>query len=352
MKKRVLACLAVAGSVVVLPLAVSGQAAEIPKPEFYGLYVVAEGKLYGVDANDAQLDGSRQPVHLARTESDFKSGGGAVAQVPELPGSLNLLVFVKGSPLQAAAQLKLQQLSFVRRMTINENDSSYRQTYQPNAWVAATDFGYAALGKTAIEFRFKPVKGEDEMVLAVPASPLKPGLYILGDSFIFGVAPIEAAASSRCIEAARAVGALASWRTWPCTEAPAAASGAITEYASAPSEGREGAPVAFDPGYILEGRNVVFSYNPVAYNFGGKISSVVVAGAFNGWATDSSRWRASDDDRDGRWTLVAYRGDVTCGSQFKFVVNGSSWQQPSKAWPSKYVADDGHGGLNMVVVCK
>jgi hypothetical protein len=226
MNKRFLTCLV--GLAAIALLAIPGQSAEVPKPEFYGLYAVADGKLYGIDSHDSSLDEHRQPVRIARTENDFKAGGGTVAQVPVLPGSLNLLVFVKGSPLQAAAQLKLQQLSFVRRMTINENDRSYRQVYQPNTWVAATDFGYAGLGATAIELRFKPVKGEDEMVIAVPASPLKPGLYVLGDNFLFAVPPIDTAVSSRCIDAARAVGTFASWRTWPCTEAPASASAATT----------------------------------------------------------------------------------------------------------------------------
>lgn len=108
----------------------------------------------------------------------------------------------------------------------------------------------------------------------------------------------------------------------------------------------------FDPGYTISGRNVVFSYDPAAYHFGGTVSSVVVAGSFNGWTTDASRWRASDDDHDGRWTLTAYRGDVTCGSQFKFIVNGTAWQQPSRSWPPDHRVDDGHGGFNLLVVCR
>lgn len=211
--------------------AIAGQAAEIPIPEFYGLYIVADGKLYGIDSQDSSLGERRVPIRLARTEKEFKVGSATVAQVPVLPGSLNILVFVKETPLQVAAQLKLQQLPFVRRMTINENDPHYRQTYKPNSWVAATDYGYTDLG-TPIELRFKPVKGEDEMVLAVPASPLTPGLFILGDNFLFAVPPIEEAVSSRCIDAARQVGVVASWRTWPCTEIPSEAQSAV---ATAPS---------------------------------------------------------------------------------------------------------------------
>lgn len=108
----------------------------------------------------------------------------------------------------------------------------------------------------------------------------------------------------------------------------------------------------FNPGYSIAGRKVTFSYDPAAYGFGKAVSSVVVAGTFNGWSTNSGTWRASDDDRDGRWTLTADRGDVTCGSQFKFFVNGTSWQQPGNSWPPDQIVDDGHGGFNIVVVCR
>ncbi|HET9209504.1 MAG TPA: glycogen-binding domain-containing protein [Thermoanaerobaculia bacterium] len=107
----------------------------------------------------------------------------------------------------------------------------------------------------------------------------------------------------------------------------------------------------FDPGYAISGRTVIFSYDPSAYGFRGSVTSVAVAGSFNGWSTQSPRWSASDEDHDGHWQLKADRSDVTCGSQFKFVVNGSSWQQPSRSWPASHLADDGHGGFNLVVVC-
>jgi len=107
----------------------------------------------------------------------------------------------------------------------------------------------------------------------------------------------------------------------------------------------------FDPGYAISGRTIIFSYDPSAYGFRGSVTNVAVAGSFNGWSTQSPRWSASDEDHDGHWQLKADRSDVTCGSQFKFVVNGSSWQQPSRSWPTSHLVDDGHGGFNLVVVC-
>jgi hypothetical protein len=110
-------------------------------------------------------------------------------------------------------------------------------------------------------------------------------------------------------------------------------------------------PANFDPGYVISGRTVIFSYNPSAYGFRGQVTSVAITGSFNNWSTQSPRWSASDAAHDGHWQLKADRSDVTCGSQFKFVVNGSSWQQPNRSWPTSNLADDGHGGFNLVVVC-
>jgi hypothetical protein len=203
------------------------QAGDTPIPEYYGIYLVANEKLYSLDAPDASLEELRQPVRLSRTEKEFEGGGG-LASVPTLPDSLSFLVFAKGSPLDAAELLKLRQLSFVRTMTINDDDVHYRQTYHLNTWVAATGFGYAGVGETEIKLRFKPVKGEDEMVLAVPASPLQPGIYILGNDFAFAVQPLDAAATSKCIETSRAVGLYAAWRTWPCAQASTTSSGPTT----------------------------------------------------------------------------------------------------------------------------
>jgi hypothetical protein len=124
---------------------------------------------------------------VSKTEKDFEAGGGPAAPVPFLPASLNFLVYVKGNALAAAGQLSLRQLPFIRSMTINANDSNWRRTYQLNTWVSTTEFGYANVGADTVELRFKPVKGHDEMVIAVPSTPLSPGLYRLGQGFIFAV---------------------------------------------------------------------------------------------------------------------------------------------------------------------
>lgn len=227
-------CLATLG--VVIALATVSQAAEPPLPEFYGLYAVADGKLYSLDTSDPTLAARAQSVRVSRTEKEFSAGGGVTLSVPSLPPNLNFLVYVKGNALQAASQLDLRQLPFIRTMTINANDRNWRRTYHTNSWVSTTEFGYANVGATKVELRFKPVKGQEEMVLAVPATALNPGLYRLGGDFLFAVSDLGAAESDRCIDATNGA-AMGPWSVVRCSdvEAEIAASGAPSHTTSKPS---------------------------------------------------------------------------------------------------------------------
>lgn len=227
-------CFATLG--VVIALATVVQAAEPPLPEFYGLYAVADGKLYSLDTSDPALAARAQSVRVSRTEKEFSAGGGISLSVPSLPPSLNFLVYVKGNALQAASQLALHQIPFIRAMTINANDRNWRRTYHPNSWVSTTEFGYANVGATKVELRFKPVKGQDEMVLAVPATALSPGLYRLGADFLFAVPALESAESDRCVDATNGV-AMGPWTIVRCSDVEVAipASGTPSHSANQPS---------------------------------------------------------------------------------------------------------------------
>lgn len=205
-----------------LALSTVSLAAEPPLPEFYGLYAVADGKLYSLDTADPALAALAQPLSLSRNEKEFAAGGGPVSPVPALPGSLNFLVYVKGNALQAASQLSLRQLPFIRVMTINANDRNWRRTYHVNSWVSTKEFGYANVGAGSVELRFKPVKGQDEMVIAVPTAALGPGLYRLGNDFVFAVLPLDTAESSRCIDATNGA-AMGPWTIVRCSEASTSA---------------------------------------------------------------------------------------------------------------------------------
>ncbi len=86
---------------------------------------------------------------------------------------------------------------------------------------------------------------------------------------------------------------------------------------------------------------VTFRYVPVI----GGVSSVAVAGSFNGW--DKAANPLADADKDGTWELVLDlpQGKVT----YKFVVNGDQWFTDESAAASE---DDGFGGKNAVLEIK
>ncbi len=88
-----------------------------------------------------------------------------------------------------------------------------------------------------------------------------------------------------------------------------------------------------------EATQVTFRYQPVI----GGVTSVTVAGSFNGW--NASDHPLKDDDKDGIWSADydLAPGRVT----YKFVVNGDQWMTDESAAESE---PDGYGGQNAVVV--
>lgn len=268
-------------------------AADIPLPEFYGIYIVADGKLYSLDTPDANLDKLRQPIAIGHTETDFKRAGGQVLSVPVLPPSVSVLVFAKGNPLEVAERMKLVALPFVRQMTINPSTSS-RQTWNPNSWVAGKDFGYVGLGETAIELRFKPVKGQDEMVLAVPSSPLSAGVYGLS-GFFFSVGSLERAAAVRCIDAVG--GAFDPWRLSPCVGPAEASSGS-----TAPANDARDTAI----GFVVMGNDVPVFSAPNASGVTTKLPQGTLAANAKGTYLDPS-WAYDLEEANGRTHIVYLR---------------------------------------------
>ncbi len=228
------------------------QGAEPPLPEFYGVYIFADGKLYNPDPKEKAFS-TLTSVPVSRTEAQLKVHG-ATVNVPVLPASMNLLVFSKGDPVQVAAKLPLHQLSFVRRLTI-QNGPHPPIVYQPRSWVAATDPGYVGVGETAIEMRFKPVKGQNEMVLAVPSTPLSPGVYSISGEFLFAVMPLDEAVAARCQEAALGGGVIG-WRLSPCGNAGDQVSETPAKEPSGRIRGRRAGASGTGVGFIVSTNDV------------------------------------------------------------------------------------------------
>jgi hypothetical protein len=275
-------------------------AADIPLPEFYGIYIIADGKLYSLDTPDSNLDKLRQPIAIGHAETDFKRAGGQVLSVPVLPPAVSILVFAKGNPLAVAERMKLVALPFVRQMTINPSTNS-RQTWNPNSWVAGKDFGYVGLGETTIELRFKPVKGQDEMVLAVPSSPLDPGVYGLS-GFFFSVGSLERAAAARCIDAVG--GAFEAWRLSPCL-GPAEASAVNT----APANDARDTAI----GFVVTGNDVPVFSGPKGSGATTKLPQGALAANAKGTYLDPS-WAYELEEANGRTHIVYLReGKIRAG---------------------------------------
>lgn len=201
-------------------------AAQTPIPEFYGIYAVAGESLYSLDSVEPALAALQTSVRVSRTEKDFNARGGRPTNVPALTGDVSVLIFKKDDSLDIAQDLALSRLPFVRRMTINANDSNFRRTFAIEAWVAGSEPGYYDLGTARIDLRFKPVKDHSEMVLAVPIAPLAPGVYLLSGKhvltggFLFAVLPLDDATQTACVDVTNP-SIMQPWRTSPCVdEAP------------------------------------------------------------------------------------------------------------------------------------
>ncbi len=92
---------------------------------------------------------------------------------------------------------------------------------------------------------------------------------------------------------------------------------------------------------IASATSITFRYQPVI----GGVSSVSVAGDFNGWNTTANP--LTDDNKDGVWEAKL---DLPPGKiLYKFVVNGSNWFTDESA--ADFVSD-GLGGQNSVLVIK
>lgn len=103
-------------------------------------------------------------------------------------------------------------------------------------------------------------------------------------------------------------------------------------------------------GYKIDGNKVIFTFNPADYPAGfDETEEVTVAGDFNSWDAGAADWQAKKG-KDGIWTFETTKDKVPSGQKFKFVVNTVDWQQPDPAKvPKESLADDGYGGLNLIV---
>lgn len=93
-----------------------------------------------------------------------------------------------------------------------------------------------------------------------------------------------------------------------------------------------------EPGPHQTTYGVVFNFKP---DGGSRDKQIHVAGNFNGWTPSDPRYRLTDDDGDGTWSVTV---PLPAGTyQYKYVIDGTTWIQDPYA-PS--TAPDGFGGRN------
>jgi tetratricopeptide (TPR) repeat protein len=189
----------------------------VPVPEYYGTYAVADGKLIDLGSSSAATGTNSVETRIGKLPGEDVGiaglGGVAggrcdtspVAQVsteslPEMPSDVQFLLYAQASgpmgPMMFAQGLKLSSSAYVRNVQVS--GCSPPKTGVEAAW----DLGLGAF----VKLRLKPVPSRQDMVLAVPSSPLKPGVYLLegeirealSRSFVFAVSPLSDAEAAIC----------------------------------------------------------------------------------------------------------------------------------------------------------
>jgi hypothetical protein len=185
---------------------------QFPLPEFYGSYAIAGGKTVSLDSPNDNLPKVEVPFGFRSTAASVCRSGAAIVsltkRIPilELPRDVQFLVFLQPSgtlsPMLVARDMILDSAGFARNVQIKDCSQAHNahdvKSAAMNAW------GSVSLGQ--VEMRFKPVPGQPEMVIAVPANPLEPGIYSLGRGtletpVVFAVAPLAQAEKSKCVDA-------------------------------------------------------------------------------------------------------------------------------------------------------
>lgn len=247
-------------------LAAAGSPADdkIPTPEYFGVYAVSGGKLFGIDVPQNTMAPERQSIPLGeRAASGDITNGKPTAHsqsvdVPQFPANVQFLVFMQkggtSTPMMVAKTLYIRALLFVRSMSVDLGwPSNIKRTSPENAWDASDVNPREILGQSQgditkeIRLLQKPVSGhDDDMVLAVPAEALPPGVYALAQEgktiFRFAVGPASEGQSQRCADVKCSYAMQASrCEAVPCRTG----AGSADSPASSPqdSSGREGGSV-------------------------------------------------------------------------------------------------------------
>jgi tetratricopeptide (TPR) repeat protein len=212
---------------VLSPQVLRGQPqANIPVPEYFGIYAVSDDRLIKLDGKEVRVD-KNLPVRMGQRQAVSSILNGApvassqVSNLPLFSPDLKIIVYLQGSgtisPLQVAGSLKIEPLVFVRNVSVDTGfPNNVRRSGPENGWEygnAPELLGLASGGHPeALELLKKPFPGRKDMIVAGFAEQLAAGVYrftlrpgdpLLGGGtyFTFAVEPLAEAESSKCVDA-------------------------------------------------------------------------------------------------------------------------------------------------------
>lgn len=135
-------------------------AEKIPIPEFYGIYLVSNGKLIQLKQSERGHVGDTMSGIVGikrRSEIDIKES------------KPNVIVYEQGV---APSRILLSKLIFKRKILAGGQKGNKffpQKWYTANMWIV----------ESSIQLRVAPIEGKKDMYRLVPTTPLTPGVYVL-----------------------------------------------------------------------------------------------------------------------------------------------------------------------------
>jgi hypothetical protein len=171
---------------VAIPAAKPVAKTDVPIPEYFGLYLLSEGKLCGLD-----VDVNPCPATIATKFGQVAPGnafGGNIVSSSEIKAiamsSDSQFVVYNENASAVISVMKLVPLMFVRNVKVNTGwPNNVTRTAVENAWdsnvplIMGGELGKLNEGTAPAQLLSKPLR--DKMMLGVPSRTLAPGLYKL-----------------------------------------------------------------------------------------------------------------------------------------------------------------------------
>lgn len=136
-------------------------------PEFFGIYLVADGKL--IELKKSEVAAKNPPKECCG--SDYISGVERLSGINITDRDFSIILFIQGLDID---RIKLSRLGFKDFFILScqpckLGTSKRKINTRINMWIKAQD----------IPFKIGPVEDRREMYRIVPSSPIRPGIYAL-----------------------------------------------------------------------------------------------------------------------------------------------------------------------------